>query len=116
MEMLFMAHQLPRRSVKFENVPNFAVSGFFGGVNPQEGNISFFTDNLIPQLGANPGQITLDTVQHDFVVNIKMSPLVFKRMAKLMSEHVKRYEKAYGEINVGPVQPKEDSGPPSYYG
>jgi hypothetical protein len=31
MEMLSMAHQLPRRSVKFENVPNFAVSGFFGG-------------------------------------------------------------------------------------
>ena len=114
--MLFMAHQLPRRSVKFDKVPNYAVSGFFGGVNPQEGNISFFTDNLIPQLGANPGQITLDTVQHELVVNLKMSPLVFKRMAIWMSEHVKRYETAHGEIKVGQAKPKEESGSPSYYG
>jgi hypothetical protein len=114
--MLFMTHQLPRRSVKFEKVPTFAISGFFGGVNPQEGNISFFTDNLVPQLGANPGQITLDTVQHEFVVNLKMSPLVFKRMAIWMGEHVKRYENVHGEINIGQTKPKEDSEPPAYYG
>ena len=113
-----MSRMQPRRSVKFEDVPNYAISGFFGGVSPQEGNISFFSDNLIPQLGANPGQITLDTVQHEFVVNLKMSPLVFKRMALWMSEHVKRYEKLHGEINVGPTKPKSESesGSPPYYG
>ena len=68
-----MAQQLPRRNVKFEDVPSFAISGFFGGINPNEGNISFFTDKLIPQLAPN-GQIALDTVQHEFVANIKMSP------------------------------------------
>ncbi len=110
-----MAQQLPRRKVKFEDIPSFAISGFFGGVNPNEGNISFFTDKLIPQLGAN-AQIVLDTVQHEFVANIKMSPLIFKRMAIWMSEHVKRYESVHGEIQVGKQKQKSDSAPPPYYG
>ena len=110
-----MAQQLPRRNVKFEDVPSFAISGFFGGVNPNEGNISFFTDKLLPQLGAN-GQIMLDTVQHEFVANIKMSPLIFKRMAIWMSEHVKRYEAMHGEIQIGKQKQKSDTTQPPYYG
>ncbi len=110
-----MTQQLPRRTVKYEDVPSFAISGFFGGVNPNEGNISFFKDNLIPQLGGQ-GQILLDTVQHEFVSTVRMSPLVFKRMAIWMSEHVKRYESMHGEIQVGKAKPKDESGTPSYYG
>lgn len=110
-----MAHQLPRRNVKHEDVPSFSISGFFGGVNPNEGNISFFSDRLIPQLGQN-SQIVLDTVQHEFVVNLKMSPLIFKRMAIWMSEHVKRYENTHGEIKVGPIKQKEEPDQPPYYG
>ena len=111
-----MAQQVPRRTVKYEDVPTFAISGFFGGVNPNEGNISFFKDSLVPSLGGAQGQIVLDTVEHEFVANVRMSPLVFKRMAIWMSEHVKRFEKMHGEINIGPTKPKDDSGPPSYYG
>ena len=110
-----MTQQLPRRNVKFEDVPSFSISGFFGGINPNEGNISFFSDKLIPQLGSG-GQIVLDTVEHDFIANIKMSPLIFKRMAIWMSEHVKRYENLHGEIKVGPQKQKTDSTPPPYYG
>ena len=110
-----MTQQLPRRNVKYDDIPSFSISGFFGGVNPNEGNISFFSDRLIPQLG-QAGQIVLDTVQHEFVVNLKMSPLIFKRMAIWMSEHVKRYENAHGEINMGPVKQKEEPNQPSYYG
>ena len=110
-----MAQGLPRRNVKFDNVPSFAISGFFGGINPNEGNISFFSDKLVPQLGAN-GQIVLDTVEHDFVANIKMSPLIFKRMAIWMSQHVKKYEEMHGEIQVGQMKQKSDSDQPSYYG
>ncbi|MHA1995752.1 MAG: hypothetical protein ACW97Z_14490 [Candidatus Hodarchaeales archaeon] len=110
-----MSQGLPRRSVKFEEVPSFAISGFFGGINPNEGSISFFSDKLVPQLGAN-GQIVLDTVEHEFVANIKMSPLIFKRMAIWMSEHVKRYENMHGEIQIGQQKQKSDSSPPPYYG
>jgi hypothetical protein len=111
-----MAQQTPRRSIKYDDVPTFAISGFFGGVNPNEGSISFFKDTLVPQIGGSQGQIVLDTVEHEFIANIRMSPLVFKRLAIWMSEHVKRYESMHGEIQVGTGKPKEDSVPPSYYG
>ena len=67
------------------------------------------------QLGGQ-GQILLDTVQHEFVSTVRMSPLVFKRMAIWMSEHVKRYESMHGEIQVGKAKPKDESETPSYYG
>jgi hypothetical protein len=37
-----MQRTQPKRSIKFEGVPTFAVSGFFGGINPNEGHVSFF--------------------------------------------------------------------------
>ncbi len=114
-----MQGQPPKREVTFENVPSFAISGFFGGVNPNEGNISFFQDQLKPQIGRQePGQIILDTVEHKFVVNVKMSPAVFKRMAIWMMEHVKRFEQHHGEIKIGiqPPDKKEEPETPAYYG
>lgn len=106
----------PSIKVKFENVPSFAISGFFGGVNPNEGNVSFFQDHLIPRESDQPGRIVLDTIEHNFVVNVKMSPAVFKRMALWMSEHVKRFETMHGEIQLGRPIKKQDQEPPSYYG
>ncbi|MHA2246992.1 MAG: hypothetical protein ACXADY_18760 [Candidatus Hodarchaeales archaeon] len=107
----------PTIKVKFENVPSFAVSGFFGGVNPNEGNVSFFQDRLIPRESDQPGRIVLETIEHNFVVNVKMSPAVFKRMALWMSEHVKRFESINGEIQLGrPIKKQQDQEPPSYYG
>lgn len=106
----------PNIKVKFEDVPSFAISGFFGGVNPNEGNISFFQDQLIPQESDQPGRIELATIEHTFVVNVKMSPAVFKRMALWMMEHVKRYETHHGEIQLGRPVKKKDTEPPSYYG
>ena len=109
-------HQ-PRREVKYDDIPTFPVSGFFGGINPNEGHIAFFQDQLIPQMGQRPGQIILATVEHKFVASIKMSPAVFKRMALWMAEHVKRFEQQHGEIQIGkPTQKDAESGQPSYYG
>jgi hypothetical protein len=105
----------PNRTIKFDNVPTYAVSGFFGGLNPNEAHISFFQDQLVPKM-QQPGQIVLDTVEHDFVANIKMSPAVFKRMAFWMSEHVKRYEDHHGEIQIGQPQQKQETDQPPYYG
>ncbi|MHA1974580.1 MAG: DUF3467 domain-containing protein [Candidatus Hodarchaeales archaeon] len=110
-------HRQPRREVKYEDVPCYAISGFFGGLNPNEAHVSFFQDQLIPQIGSQPGQIVLETVEHKFVATIKMSPAVFKRMMLWMGEHVKRYEQQHGEIQIGPPQEKKRSDDrPSYYG
>ncbi|MFX0052015.1 MAG: hypothetical protein ACFE8U_12070 [Candidatus Hermodarchaeota archaeon] len=72
--------------IKFDNLPTFAISGFFGVINPNEGHISFFQDRLIPKIGQTPDQIVLDTVEHNFVANVKMSPAVFKRLVTWMME------------------------------
>ena len=106
----------PTTKVKFKDVPNFAISGFFGGVNPNEGNISFFQDRLIPRESETPGQIVLDKIEHNFVVTVKMSPAVFKRMALWMMEHVKRFETHHGLIQLGVPPKKEDKEQPSFYG
>lgn len=106
----------PKIKVKFEDVPNFAISGFFGGVNPNEGTISFFQDRLVPQESERPGQIVLDTIEHTFVATVKMSPAVFKRMALWMMEHVKRFEDFHGEIQIGVPKKKQEPEPPSFYG
>ena len=114
-----MQTQPPKREISFDNVPNFAVSGFFGGMNPNEGNISFFQDQLIPQIGHQAqGQIVLETIEHKFVATVKMSPAVFKRMGVWMMEHVKRYEQQFSEIKLDmkPQNKKEQSDTPSYYG
>ena len=110
-------HRQPHREVKYDDVPCFAISGFFGGLNPNEAHVSFFQDHLVPQIGQQPGQIVLDTVEHKFVATIKMSPAVFKRMMLWMGEHVKRYEQQHGEINIGPQNVKqEQQDQPAYYG
>lgn len=111
-----MQRTQPKRSIKFEGVPTFAVSGFFGGINPNEGHVSFFQDSLIPKIGQQPGQIILETVEHNFVANVKMSPAVFKRLATWMMEHVKRYESHHGEIQLGHPKQKQEPDQPSYYG
>ncbi|MFW9777524.1 MAG: hypothetical protein ACFFE8_01640 [Candidatus Heimdallarchaeota archaeon] len=111
-----MSQKEPKRRISFDNVPSYTISGFFGGINPNEGNISFFQDNLIPRTGEHPGQIVLDTVEHKFMLNIRMAPAVWKRMAAWMLDHVKRFEQQHGEIQIGPPRPQEDSDPPSFYG
>ena len=109
-----MSTQPPSMKINFDNVPCFHVSGFFGGVNPNEGNISFYYDTLIPTQGNQPGQIKLGTIEHTFVTTIKMSPIVWKRIALWMMDHVKQYESRFGEIQVVPEKQTPDR--PSYYG
>ncbi|MFX0174098.1 MAG: DUF3467 domain-containing protein [Candidatus Hodarchaeota archaeon] len=111
-----MQKNQPKRMIKFDDLPTFAISGFFGGINPNEGHISFFQDRLIPKISQTPGQIVLDTVEHNFVANVKMSPAVFKRLTTWMMEHVNRYETHHGEIQMGHPKQKQEPEQPSYYG
>ena len=63
-----MSKKQPTVKVKFENVPSHTVTGFFGGLNPNEGIISFFQDQLIPREGENPGEIVLDSIEQKFLL------------------------------------------------
>lgn len=89
-----------KSKITFEDVPHYAISGFFGGLGPTEGSISFFQDRLIPSSGPKPGQISLSLVEQRFLASIKMSPQTFKKMAFWMMGHVKRYESSFGEIKL----------------
>ena len=80
-----MNKKQPTLKVKFENVPSYTITGFFGGLNPNEGSISFFQDQLVPQEGENPGEIVLDYIEQNFILNIRMNPVVFKRLAFWMN-------------------------------
>ena len=106
---------MPKRRVTFNNVPSHSISGFFGGINPNEGNISFFQDNLIPKEGEIPGQIILDIIEHNFLLNIRMTPVVWKRMALWMTEHIKRYEAQHGEISLVPQNSKKPEKDQHFY-
>jgi len=111
-----MSRKRPKINVKFENVPCYAISGFFGGINPNEGSISFFQDHLIPGEGERPGQIVLDAIEQKFVVNLKMNPVVFKRLASWMMNQLKRFEEQFGEIKIDQRQLEQDSKSPPFYG
>ncbi|MFX1335838.1 MAG: DUF3467 domain-containing protein [Promethearchaeota archaeon] len=106
----------PIVKVKFENVPSHTITGFFGGLNPNEGIISFFQDQLIPREGDNPGEIVLDSIEQKFLINIRMNPIVFKRLAHWMTNHIKRHEEQFGEIPIGAEKHDRDIRPPPYYG
>ena len=111
-----MSGKRPKIKVKFENIPSHAITGFFGGLNPNEGRISFFQDQLVPREGENPGEIVLDSIEQKFLANIRMNPVVFKRLAFWMMNHLKRHEEQFGEIKLeGKIQGKEPQQPP-YYG
>jgi len=106
----------PTIKVKFENVPSYTITGFFGGLNPNEAIISFFQDQLIPSEGENPGEIVLDSIEQKFLLNIRMNPVVFKRLALWMTNHIKRHESQFGEIQIEPEKKGRESRPPPYYG
>ncbi|MFX0150113.1 MAG: hypothetical protein ACFFAJ_04990 [Candidatus Hodarchaeota archaeon] len=111
-----MSTKRPKVNVKFENVPSYSITGFFGGINPNEGSISFFQDNLIPGEGERPGQIVLDSIEQTFVVNLKMNPVVFKRLANWMANQLKQFEERFGEIKIDQRQLEQDSKSPPFYG
>ena len=111
-----MTKNQPTVKVKFENVPSHTITGFFGGLNPNEGIISFFQDQLIPREGGNPGEIVLDSIEQKFLLDIRMNPVVFKRLALWMMNHIKRYEDQFGEILIKTEKQSKESRPPPYYG
>ena len=79
--------------------PQFRVihaTGFFGGLNPDEGGIKFFLDIIEPRLkaGGAPGEMEVDTIIREMQVEVRMSARNWISMAAWMERHIKRLEKA----------------------
>jgi hypothetical protein len=70
------------------------VNAFFGGLNPMEGNIMFYTNILEPKIkeGGTAGELEVDKVQMECQIDLRMSPLSFISLANWMNSNVKRME------------------------
>lgn len=92
--------------VNFDSdIPVFAVSGMFGGVNPSEAHLSFFQEILVPQFDDKLGTV-LSKVEQKYVCSLKMSPVVFKRFSIWFSRHLKDHEAKFGKIDLKSLIPK----------
>jgi hypothetical protein len=92
-----MAKTPPR--IEITKHPEFRVihiNGFFGVLNPHEGDIKFYTDIAEPRIksGGGPGEMELDRISREIQVEIRMSPANWLALAAWMEEHIKRLEKA----------------------
>ena len=90
-----------------DDLPTYAMSGFFGGLSETEGIIKVFEDDLIPKINPKTNQLEIHEVHKKFLANLKVSPSVWKRMAYWMLKHVKQHEKIHGEIKVKHLIKKE---------
>jgi len=70
------------------------IDGFFGGLNPQTGDIKFFLDIAEPRIktGGKPGEMELDKVNREIQVEVRMSSAAWMNMAAWMERHIKRLE------------------------
>ncbi len=82
-----------------KDLPSYSVSGFFGGLSQADGIIKMFEDDLFPVINEQ-GLLELSQIHRTFLVNLRISPTTWKRMAYWMIKHVKEYETKFGEIKV----------------
>lgn len=70
------------------------VNAFFGGLNPIEGRITFYTDIIEPKLKDSEvaGDMELGKVQRERQIDLRFSPMDFINLANWMNSHIKRLE------------------------
>jgi hypothetical protein len=68
------------------------VNAFFGGLNPTEGHITFYTDILQPKMSGDMGQMAVDKIQRESQVEIRLSTMGFIELANWMNNHIKKLE------------------------
>jgi hypothetical protein len=75
------------------------ATGMFGGLDPNDARIIFYCDRVEPEMDKNrPGGMRTKVVHRELQVEIHMSPLQFKTIARFMNDRVKRLEKRFGEL------------------
>jgi len=99
---------LPIPRIETKKADNYRVihsTGALGVLNPNEGSLIFFIDKIIPR--TNPdGSMTIDSIERELLIEIKMSPLQFKALAYYMMNRVKEFESKFGEIAMPMVKQK----------
>lgn len=93
-----MATEKPK-TVKFEltSHPDFRVvhiNAFFGGLNPIEGRITFYTDIIQPKMINSEviGGMEVEKIMRERQIELRLSPMDFINLANWMNNHIKRLE------------------------
>jgi hypothetical protein len=107
----FIIHYLKTPKIETSTSSAFRVvhaNAFFGGLNPVEGRIVFYTDILEPQMktGGNIGEMELERINRERQVDIRLSPMDFVNLAAWMNAHIKRLEEK-GIIKKADLKPKQ---------
>ncbi len=70
----------------------FHIDGVYGGLDPEKGSLVFFVD--IPKVQVNnDGSMDSDTIERQFLFEVRMTPAIFIGMAKWMKENADYYIK-----------------------
>jgi hypothetical protein len=86
-------------------------TGMFGGLDPNDARLIFYCDRVEPEMDSSrPGAMRTRLVHRELQVEVHMSPLQFKTVAKFMTDRVKRLEQRFGEL----VASKEEEETPSH--
>lgn len=74
-------------------------TGMFGGLDPNDARIIFYCDRVEPEMDSKrPGGMRTKEVHRELQVEVHMSPLQFKTIAKFMTDRVNRLEQKVGEL------------------
>ncbi len=80
--------------VKDDNYRTIHVNGVFGGLDPVEGRIIFYIDEIEPEMDeSTPGKMKVKKVVRRLLIDIRMSPAQFKSIADWMQSHIKKFER-----------------------
>ncbi len=104
------------KSPEFKQV--YAI-GAIGGHSPYDFRIAFYNDS--PKASAEDGK-NVTIMERKIDTEIILSPLAAKELANWLNEHIKDYEKLFGEIKrpgsaaLGSVSPGKGSEPAAIQG
>lgn len=101
---------------KREEMPLVYVTGVFGGLAPNDGQMLLFIDRLEPEPADVPGSQKIKRINQEIQTEIHTSPITFKSIALWMTSHIERYEKTFGEIKAKPEEGRTAGASKSYIG
>ncbi|MDD4255331.1 MAG: hypothetical protein PHP59_08150 [Methanofollis sp.] len=83
-------------SYALSNDPQFRtayVTGAYGGLDPNGGQIVFYLDNFEPRVEEKTGVMNIGRIRRNQIIDIRMSPHQFISIAEWMMSHAEAYKK-----------------------
>jgi hypothetical protein len=88
-----------------ENLPEYFVSGIYGGLSPVGANLLCFVEDPLFESSSYDGKILVREIQRKAQMRIRMTPTTFKMVTQWMQSQLKQYEEKFGKITMpGNVQ------------